>query len=534
MNYFYRTLTVLFIVAIPFLSVAQKNANEPQQQTVHQHTAWCGTEYSDEQLKSLEEFVDYYYYRGGKEEMAASPRATIYVPISYHIVGNSDGSGKYGLTKAINELCILNSDMAHTDIQFYLKHDIDLSIENDAWNTGTSTSGATPAQLSLMVPFNNEIDAINMYQVTRIRDDNGVAGFAHGSVFHNSAAPSATQSAVFIKKGSGGSGETTAHEFGHHLSLPHTFFGWEGQNDYVCGTKAPAWAERYSGANCTTQGDRLCDTDPDYIFGGWTCSGSSNLNNSCIQMDADSATGFSDGSNIMSYAFQCSNRVFSNDQIAAMTYHLNNLRANQLGLGYTPNTTAITATANLTSPIGTSSDGYDATTFTWDPVPNATHYAIEINRTPTFPDGLMVDMAIVSNGTTYTSTKLSPGTSYHWRIIPYNEGYFCAGPSARKSFTSSDFASSTNTIAGVEKIALMPNPANSGQSVNLVIKSDKSFDAGISIYDVSGRLISSEQRAVSSGSTVHPISTFGLSAGIYVVAIQSENGVINKKLVITE
>ena len=535
MNYFYRTLAVLFIAATPFLTVAQKNADEPQQhQTTHQHTPWCGTEYSDEQLKSLEEFVDYYYRRGGKEEMAATPRATIYVPISYHLVGNTDGGGKYGLSTVIDELCTLNADMAHTDIQFYLKHEIDMSIENDAWNIGSS-SGATPAQLSLMVPFNNETDAINIYQVTRIRDDNGIGGYAHGSVFHNTAAPNPTQSAVFVKKGSGGSGETVAHEFGHHFSLPHTFFGWEGQSDYVCGSKAPAWAERYSGANCLTQGDRLCDTDPDYLFGSWNCSGSSNLNMNCLQMDADSATGHADGANIMSYAFQCSNRAFSTDQIAAMTWHLNNLRTNQLGLGTVPTTTAITATPNLTSPIGTSSDGYDATTFTWDPVPNATHYAIEISRAPTFPySQLMTDMAIVANSTTYTSTELDPNKTYYWRIIPYNEGYFCAAPSTAKSFTSSDFALNTNTIPSIEKIELMPNPTYSGQSVNLVIQSSTDFDAGITIYDVSGRLISSEQKAISSGSTVHPISTFGLSAGIYLVAIQSETGVVNKKLVITE
>ena len=533
MNYLYRTLIVLFIATTPFLSIAQKDVNTLQGQTAHQHTPWCGTEYSDEQLESLEEFVEYYYHRGGKAEMAASPRATIHVPLSYHVVGNTDGSSSYGLAKVLSELCTLNSDMLHTDIQFYLKHDIDLGINNTSWNTGVATGGSTPAQLALMVPFNNDADAMNIYQVTRIRDDNGIAGFAHGSVFHNTSAPNPLQSAVFVKKGSGGSGETVAHEFGHFFSLPHTFFGWEGQNDYVCGSKAPAWAERYSGANCTTQGDRFCDTDPDYIFGGWNCSGSSNLNNGCTQMDADSATGLSDGSNIMSYAFQCSNRAFSPDQIAAMTWHLTNLRSNFIN--YTPTTTAITATPNLTSPDGNSPDGYDATTFTWDAVPNATHYAIEINRTPSFPDGaLMVDMAIVANGTSYTSTNLAPNTNYHWRIIPYNEGNFCAAPSAKKSFTSSDFALNTNTIAGVQEIDLMPNPTHSGQSANLLIKSDKSFEAGINVYDVSGRVISSEQRVVSSGTTVHPISTIGLSAGIYIVAIQSENGVINKKLVITE
>ncbi len=533
MNYFYRTLVVFLFAATPFFSVAQEDTNTPNEQTVHQHTPWCGTEYSDEQLKSLEEFVEYYYHRGGKEEMAASARATIHVPLAYHLVSNSDGSGQIGLSKAMSDLCVLNQDMLATDIQFYLNHEIDMSVKNNAFNTGTSSGSSTPTQLSLMVPINNETDAVNVYQVTKIRDDNGIGGFAHGSVFHNNGAPVANQSAVFIKKGSGGSGETFAHEFGHHFSLPHTFFGWEGQTNYACGSKAPAWAERYSGTNCATSGDRMCDTDPDYIWDAWNCSGSSSLNNGCVQMDADSATGFADGANIMSYAFQCSGRQFSDDQIAAMTFHLTNLRTNLIGT--TPNTAPVTGVPTLISPIGNSFDGYDATTFEWASVPNATHYAIEINRLANFPDGiLMVDMAVVANGTTYTSTNLDPNQTYHWRVLPFNEGYFCASPTPKKTFTSNGFTSNTNTITSVEKVDLMPNPVHSGQPANLVIKSDKAFEAGISIYDVSGRLILSEQREVSAGNTVHPISTTGLSAGIYIISVQSANGVINKKLVITE
>jgi hypothetical protein len=216
-----------------------------------------------------------------------------------------------------------------------------------------------------------------------------------------------------------------------------------------------------------------------------------------------------------------------------MTWHLNNLRSNILG--GTPSTAAITATPNLTSPIGASSDPYDATTLTWDPVPNATHYIVEINIATSFPSGqLMKDEVIVANATSYTTTQLDANKNYHWRIIPYSDGHFCASPSSSKSFSTSNYASNVNTIQGVEEVQLMPNPANRGQLANLVIKSDKAFEAGITIYDVSGRLVSMEQKTVASGSTVHPINTTDLSAGIYIVAVQSANGVINNKLVITE
>ena len=103
MNYLYRTLIVLFIATTPFLSIAQKDVNTLQGQTAHQHTPWCGTEYSDEQLESLEEFVEYYYHRGGKAEMAAKQRATIHVPLAYHLVKNSDGSGNYRLSTALSD-----------------------------------------------------------------------------------------------------------------------------------------------------------------------------------------------------------------------------------------------------------------------------------------------------------------------------------------------------------------------------------------------------------------------------------------------
>lgn len=526
MKQFILSLTIVALSLPSFVSAQELDNAAP---TPHQHNKWCGSQFTDADLEQLEEFTDFYYHRGGQATYTGgNDRAIKYVPLAVHLVADSDGNGRYPITKALDELCTLNADMAHTEIQFYLKYEFDLSINNTAWTNGTGGTQTTAApQYSLMIPFNNETNAVNIYQVQKIRDDAGVAGVAVGSVFFNTNAPSTTHSAILIKKGAGGNDQTLAHEFGHNLSLPHTFYQWEGEN-YVCGSKASPTKERYNGSNCSSQGDRFCDTDPDYIADGFTCSSSSNFS-TCLQMDADSATGYADGSNIMSYGFNCSNRAFSVDQIAAMNYHLEFKRPSFIT--YTPNTTAITGVATLDP---ASASFYDAVDFSWSAVANASHYIIEINRTATFAEGLMTDMAVVKNGTTYTSTQLDPNTTYRWRIRPYNEGYFCTNNSATGTFTTGEFSSSAKDIIAVNKIELLPNVSSAGQAMNLVIDANKSFDTAINIYSMSGQLLSSEQKTILSGSTVHPINTANFAAGLYLVAVQTENGVINKKLVITE
>lgn len=516
-------LSMAMLFAMPYSLVFGQTT-----QNVRENVAWCGSVFSDEQMDQLDAFVDYYYNRGGKAHYQANGRALKYVPIAYHLVANTDGSGRYPLSDALSDLCITNADMQHADIQFYLGADINMSINNTGWNNGTGSG--TPPQYTLMPQVNNVNNTVNVYQVAKIRNESNVLGVAVGSTtaFFNQGAPT-NNSMILVKKGQAGNDQTLAHEFGHNFSLAHTFYGWEGANDYVCGSLASALYEKYDGSNCTTAGDRFCDTEPDYIAGGFNCTGSSNQSN-CLQMDADSMTGFANGSNIMSYGFGCSNRAFTTDQINSMDFQLNTFRQNLLG--YTPTTTAIT-----TAPVldALAPFFYDNVTLSWSAAPNATHYAIEIcNLFPNFSEGNIVDMAVVQ-GTSYTTTLLQPDYVYYWRVIPFNEGYFCANPTAAETFNTGSTSVSTRSIAAINDVVLQPNVANNSQRVNLLVNASEGFDADIRIFNTQGQAVREDvQQRFTQGTTIHALNTNGLSAGIYIVAIQTTQGVINKKLVITQ
>lgn len=524
-----RTFQIFIFISIALFAVetqAQENKHS------HKHGKWCASEFTPTDELYLNQFVDYYYNRGGMQHYQSAPRVVKHVPIKYHLVANTDGSGRFPLIRAINDLCVLNTDMSHADIQFYLKGDINMNISNSAWNTGTGgSSTSNPPQYTLMPALNNDVNALNVYQVQKIRNESSVLGVAVGATaaFNNQGIPNPSNSMILIKKGNGANDQTFAHEAGHNFSLPHTFFGWEGQtNDYSCGDKAPGWAEKYDGSNCQTAGDKFCDTDPDYIAGGFQCQGGNN-NSTCLQMDADSATGYANGSNIMSYGFGCSNRIFSPMQIASMDYQLTQLRPAAF-TSYTPTAQDVTAQPTLNA---VNADLYDQVVFSWSAVPNATHYAIEINWSPGFNESLMKDMAVVQ-GTTFTSTKLTANRVHYWRVLAFNEKSFCNTPTSAANFTTGSFAVNTNQIEGVENISIRPNVTSSGRSVNLVVNSTKSFEANIDIYNMQGQSVYNEVgQNFSNGTSVRTIETSNLSAGVYIVAIRTEDKVMNKKLVIT-
>lgn len=524
----------LFPIFLLFAAGSTFTAQGQHQHTSREGQAWCGSQVDAQQEAFLSEFATFYYERGGQQQYQTQGRAMKYVPVSYHLVADSDGSNRYSLSAALNDLCITNQDMQHADIQLYLKPNpnrnnaiINMTINNTAWNEGT---GNPPSQITLMPNLNNDRNAMNIYQVKSIRNNNQVLGFAGGSVFFNQGSPNVQSAAIYIKRGNGGADQTLAHEIGHHLSLAHTFYGWEGLADYSCGTKAGNDKELYSRANCSTAGDRMCDTEPDYIAGGFQCTGGSNSHTACTQMDADSATGFADGRNIMSYGFGCSNRAFSQDQINAMDFHLTTYRANLIASSPTVN--AITANAVL---LPADADLYDEVILNWTAVPNATYYAVEVSRTPSFSasSGLFAAMR-VTNTNTVTITNLDPNTNYFWRIVPFNASYFCASPSGLGSFRTGEFSTPTTEIAGLNTISLQPNKTSPGRSARLFIAATDNIEATVRIFNAQGQAVhGAEAIAIQHGENTFDLNTSALASGLYFVNVTTASGTVTKKLLVT-
>lgn len=82
-------------------------------------------------------------------------------------------------------------------------------------------------------------------------------------------------------------------------------------------------------------------------------------------------------------------------------------------------------------------------------------------------------------------------------------------------------------------MSLAPNPASN--LVTLQIEgSENSFESEISVLDNTGRLISKFDHTVLKGDTNIEISTVAMQSGNYLVKVESEEGVLTRKLIIIQ
>ncbi|MCO6477988.1 MAG: hypothetical protein J5I94_15255, partial [Phaeodactylibacter sp.] len=215
---------------------------------------YCGTPaYKSEWLQR---------YQQNPQVVNRSMMPTLYVPITIHLVGRNDGTGHLPADRLLNAFCRLNEDFEQAAIQFYIKGNIRY-INNSNYYEHDFGAGAQ------MMDANNVPNTVNCYFVG---DPAGNCGYYHP-----------TQDGVAINRSClGANDHTWAHEVGHYLDLPHTFYGWEGATyDYnsptpssIGGSFFSVPVERVNGSNCRTASDGFCDTPPDYLSGLWGCNAS--------------------------------------------------------------------------------------------------------------------------------------------------------------------------------------------------------------------------------------------------------------------
>ena len=189
---------------------------------------------------------------------ASYPRSSevLYVPLTIHLVGTSQGNGHFSIEKLMDAFCTLQHDFEASEVQFFIEGDIRY-INNDNYFNHSFGQGAQ------MMENNNINNTINCYFVN---DPAGACGYYSPgqdgvALAHSCVAPN---------------DHTWAHEIGHFLTLPHTFSGWEGV-DYDFAESTPnfvnGWpVERVNGSNCATAGDGFCDTPADYLSNRWACN----------------------------------------------------------------------------------------------------------------------------------------------------------------------------------------------------------------------------------------------------------------------
>lgn len=216
---------------------------------------------------------------------AAPPEGILYVPVTFHVVQASDGSG--GIPAAQLDQALLDSNKAFlpVGIQFCLvRTDI---IKSSAYNPLMTGSGADALRQINVVP-----NTVNVYFV----DTNLFCGISSFTF-------SAVQGIVCANSCSGlpGNPSTVPHEIGHYFDLFHTHETAFGK-------------ECTSGVNCAAAGDLVCDTPADPSLGAGSVNSACQYTGSALGPCPGDPPYAPDATNLMSYSLKQCRSTFTPQQ----------------------------------------------------------------------------------------------------------------------------------------------------------------------------------------------------------------------------
>lgn len=466
-------------------------------------------------------------YQAGEFPRGEKSNAIRYVPLNIVFTGNDDGGQRQSPRKFLESMQLLNQDFRAQNIQFYISGRIQY-VNNSSYNDHNSQTGAD------LRARHRRNGHINTYFVA---NPNGNCGYYSPNF----------EGVVNNQSCTGGLDRTWAHEMGHYLSLPHTFFGWEsvGSIDSIKldepapasirfrGTNIPV--ERVNGSNCEQAADGFCDTTPDYLMQRWGCNGAREYPDSLL--DPDSTRFAVPAFNIMSYAFdQCVNG-FTQDQQDAMFANLDSRRT--LIRPTTIDTFAadVADFSIISPPDRTRLPFGNPVTFQWNSVPNADFYAIEVNQNSNF-EGAVAYTTVVYDTTLVLDNILQESRLYYWRVRPVNnftvDGEF-SDIFAFRNGRGQAPPSATIDAGFNAALTIAPNPVAGGMTLNvdaIDLASNGTLD--YELIDATGRQV--YQRAgivVTSRSFSERIPTAGLSAGMYFLRLRLNGKLVTRRVIVT-
>lgn len=459
--------------------------------SVRAQSNYCGTHQTEEDLAWLRSWQQTYVPEDGSRG-----GTTYYIPMKVHIVGTDDGTGYYNLTYLYTTICELNEHYAATGFVFYIYGDIQYIDNSDYYEHDYYSGG----------DMMNEYNVNNLLNVYFVADPAGNCGYF-----------SPMDDGVAVAKSCAMPGGTTvAHEFGHFFSLPHTFYGWE------YGTPDDIDQEWVNGANCETAADGFCDTPPDYLAYRWNCPGPE-------QTDPHGDTFFSDGTFYMSYSNDACTDKFSVEQQAAMHANLLGPRNNMLDFPE-PVYVDLTETPALITPEDAAINQYPNYVYLeWTPVTGATQYHLQISFSPSFS---AIAHDVVTTNTYYEETNLDPDKKYYWRVKPIAPLNYCESPSLAWSFTTWSEISSVQQSYIFGYFGTFPNPAVSGNAINIQYRSEKSFTGDLSLLDITGKVIAVKTIDFNSGSGTVNFELPEVGSGMYFLQISNGEATEVEKILV--
>ncbi len=334
-----------------------------------------------------------------KRAANAAFASVTYVPIRPHILRRSDGTGGMTLASINQVIAITNSYylLNGYGIQFYFCGTSPDYVDNDTeYNSFSDETAVTQGH--------DVTNAMNQYYVNSFQS--GAGGYAYYP--ENSLVT--TRSFILNEVGNEDDmgNRLIPHELGHNFNLLHTF----GQS----GPYTNELVTRDAGANCTTQGDYICDTPADpYNKPGASLStvgGCIYYNPNSSARDANNQAYVPSVENIMSYYFPCTH-TFTAGQYDRMQAGLA-LRQTHTAYSINCPPTLVSTPTNVTA---TTQNGN--VLITWqDNAANEMGYFVERSLSST--SGFLPIGGVGPNTTIFADLKTAPTTIYYYRVRPSN------------------------------------------------------------------------------------------------------------------
>ncbi len=495
----YIAFLILFLLSMPL-------ANS-------QH--WCGTMQDDDFMQNLVDNKEHW-----DETMSRSSQAR-FTPVTIHLVGRDDGTGRFSEELANRAMCLLNErffDLG-TDMHFYVK---DFNIIN-----ATRVFDNPRDNIGFMRSAKDR-NSMNIFVVNQISTGptGTTLGFFTGGI---------NDFIVMRAQNFGDASFTLEHELGHFFTLAHTHRGWEdvpwNPNDtsrvdaitISSSQSAPVQIELADGSNCDTAADFLCDTPADY--GSTFLCGCCTAQGICRDRNGDEVTPMNN--NIMSYSANCDDWAFTPNQVTAMqaSYDSPNrafLRTAENDVTeFTPIVDSITG---MMPEQGAMLPQFDRVELSWDPVANADYYEVVVRGE-----------AFRTEETSFVVTTLSPNSfPVVWSVRAFNIFGGGCSPNAELFFgVGSDMTSAVNNIDFVSDVNIFPNPAQGNSNITVSFDSGSAFTGTLSLYNINGQLVSQDRNVrFNGGDNRHNISLNGISSGIHILEIQTDRGTVVEKLII--
>jgi len=474
---------------------------------------FCGTGFS-EQL----EMEAKYSGRPTQEDLTERSN-TIYIPVKFHLVANSDGVGRIAPQQVLKQLCVLNRDFSTANMKFYIDGNF-----NYIDNTAIYSSPGSNANAIQGRKFSK---ALNIF-ITDKADVEGSLGTTLGYYSPQG------DFVVVIKSEVVKTTNTLSHEVGHFFSLRHTFFGWEREpwseakytkNVSIKYTLDGVEVEHVNGTNCQTAADQLCDTPPDYNF-GFTSNGC-NFAYEVYDPNGDKITPMKD--NQMSYFSGCSTFKFTENQFSRIKTNYQTSARSFLRTGYTPKTDTITGPVNFIYPAPNQQlNIYDKILLDWSDVDNATGYILELRS------GFGEIQNYVVNSSEFTVTNLRKNFNYTWTVIPFNETQTCNAGNSANFKTGSQLSSATEDVEHIDHLQVYPNPVSLQGSTQIQLSMKSSMDCILTISDLAGRVVYTTKTTLKEGNQLINTDLSYPSAGMYILQLSARDFMVTRKIAVTE